>query len=269
MASEDPNSRRLRSNSTPNLGSGQKKEGDTKSTPSLETVMLMLTKRFDETNHKIDCMRTEVNGKLDELKQDLQNQIDDVKGDIEHLRACCATESNSFRTDMEAMKNRVDSTAETISRLENRSDLIAVGIPYFVNEDLHRHVSAISKAIGIEEWKVTHIQCKRLRSGRLADGTRCLTLLQFSSVCLRDEFYSKYLTKRDLNLHHIGIDSSHRIYINENLTMNARSIKRAALKMRQEKKLATVSTTNGIVHVKRTTDGPSTPIMSIEQLSQL
>lgn len=267
--SEEQNFRRLRSNLSPAQGSVQKKDNESKSPLSLETVMSMLDKRFDETNNKIDIMRTEVASKLNELKQDMQNQIDEVKSDIEHLRASCVSESNTFRTDLGTVKNRVNSAAEAVCRLENRSDLIAVGIPYFANEDLRRYVSAISEAIGIEEWKVTHIQCKRLRSGRLSDGGRCLTLLQFTSVCLRDEFYSKYLTKRDLNLRHIGIDSTHRIYINENLTVNARLIKRAALKMRQENQLVSVSSKNGIVHVKRTADGPSIPVTSIEQLSQL
>lgn len=261
---EDLNARRLRSNNT-----AQKKDGELQCGLSLETVMLMLTKRFDETNHKIDCMRIEVNTKLDELKQDLQKQIDCVKSDTEQLRASCVTESNSFRIELEDVKTRVDSTLETICRLENRLDLIAVGIPYFTNEDLPHHVSSISKAIGFAESKVTHVHCKRLRSGRLPEGSRCLTLLQFTSVQLRDEFYSKYLTKRDLNLHHIGIESSHRIYINENLSKNARSVKREALRMRQDKKLVTVSSKNGIVHVKRTADGPSIPVMSIEQLAQL
>lgn len=267
--SEEQNARRLRSNLPPNQGTTQKKESEPKPPLSLEAVMMMLTKRFDETNHKIDCMRTEVNTKLDELKQNLQNQIDDVKGDIEQLRASCANESKSFRVELEDTRTRVDSVAESISRLENRSDLIAVGIPYFEDEDMQLYVSAISRAIGFEERNVNHIQCKRLRPKRLSNGSRCLTLLQFSTVCLRDEFYSKYLIKRDLNLQHIGIDSTHRIYINENLTARARAIKRAALKMRQEKKLVTVSSKHGVIYVKRNANGPSIPMMSIEQLSQL
>lgn len=106
-------------------------------------------------------------------------------------------------------------------------------------------------------------------SGRLSDGDKCFTLLQFTTAYLRDEFYALYLAKRDLKLRHIGISSDHRIYINENLTVKARAIKRAALKLRRENKLVAVSTKLGTVRVKTSASGPAVPVTSIEQLSSI
>lgn len=229
---------------------------------TLESVTAMLSKRFDETNQNIDSSKAELNSKLDSIKDDLQKQIRSVEQNLNALKATCNNEHK-------ALNSRIDLATESIQRLENRTELLAAGIPYLTNEDLRNYVLQIAETIGFDSEKVFHIHCKRLRSGNLSDGNECFILLQFSVACLRDEFYAKYLAKRDLKLRHIGISSERRIYINENLTVGARAIKRAALKLRRENKLAAVSTKFGTVQVKKTADGPYQPVTSIEQLMQI
>lgn len=259
MSVDGKNVKRLRSNTDSNESAGL----------TLEIAMQMLTERFDETNKKIDSLKADLDTKLDEMKLELQTQIDEVKSDINELQDTCNTDINSIRSEIGAIDNRVESVSETVCRLENRTELIAVGIPYLANENLRDHLLCIAQAIGFDTDKLSHVQCKRLRSGSLTNGDQCFTLLQFSMPCLRDEFFAKYLSKRDLGLKHIGIKSERRIFINENLTMNAREIKRAALKLRRENKVTVVSTKLGIVYVKKTTDGPAVAITSIDQLKHL
>lgn len=229
---------------------------------TLDSAVEMLLKRFDETNQKIDSSRDELNSKLDSIKKDLQKQIMLVEQDLSTLRTTCDAEHKSLHS-------RVDHAAETVQRLENRTELIVAGIPYLANENLRSYLLSISNAIGFDNDKVSHIYCKRLRSVNLSDGNECFILLQFSVAGIRDEFYSMYLAKRDLILKHIGMSSDRRIYINENLTVNARTIKRAALKLRRENKLVAVSTRYGVVQVKKTTNGKYFPISSIDQLKQI
>lgn len=229
---------------------------------TLESVMTMLSKRFDETNQNIDTSKDELNNKLDSIKKDLQKQIMSVEQNFSALKAACDDEHRS-------LSSRIDQATESVQRLENRAELIVAGIPFITNENLRDYILHIAETIGFDCDRVSHIHCKRLRSGNLPDGSECFILLQFSVVCLRDEFYSKYLSKRDLKLSHIGFSSDRRIYINENLTVNARAIKRAALKLRRENKLAAVSTKLGVVQVKKTANGPSMSVASIDQLMQI
>lgn len=229
---------------------------------TLESAIDMLSKRFDETNDHIRSSKAELNSKLDSIKEDLQKQIMSVEQNLSALKISCEDEHKS-------LNSRVAHVTESVQRLENRTELIAAGIPYLTNENLQNYLQSIAEEIGFDNDKVFHIHCKRLRSGNLSDGNDCFILLQFSVTGLRDEFYSKYLAKRNLKLRHIGINSDRRIYINENLTVKAREIKRAALKLRRENKLIAVSTKLGTVQVKKTADGPYLPVSSIDQLMQI
>lgn len=270
MSADERNTRRNKNNT---LGSSSFPKKDVvetaESSTTLDAVMETLVKGFGDTNAKIDSLKDELNAKLEGIKLDLQKQIDNIKSEICELRSSCSSESQTIRTEVDSVCHRLDSASETVSRLEHRTELIAVGIPYVSNENLSNCVLSMSRAIGFDENKTSHIECKRLRSRNLSDGDQCFILLQFSMACLRDEFYAKYLAKRDLCLKHIGMNSDRRVFINENLTLSARAIKRAALKMRKENKLAAVTTKLGVVHVKTSSDGPPVAITSLEMLAQL
>lgn len=95
-----------------------------------------------------------------------------------------------------------------------------------------------------------------------------LVVVEFSLKNDRDDFYSAYLRKRDLRLKHIGLDSDHRIYVNENLTVAARKLKVLALNLKRAGKLATVYTKRGVVHVKKTAEDSSVAIQREEDLSR-
>ncbi|EDS36084.1 conserved hypothetical protein [Culex quinquefasciatus] len=60
---------------------------------------------------------------------------------------------------------------------------------------------------------------------------------------------------------------SGRIYLNENLTELARSIKGSALKMKKDGKLHSVFTKDGFVQVKDRAEDEARPVHSVEQLA--
>lgn len=107
------------------------------------------------------------------------------------------------------------------------------------------------KFVGLHEDIKPLVHIRRLRPNAKGDA---LIILQFALRNDRDEFYSCYLQKRDLKLCHLGIDSTRRIYVNENLTVTARRIKAAALRLKKDGKLSSVYTKQGIVMVKRSVD---------------
>lgn len=61
-------------------------------------------------------------------------------------------------------------------------------------------------------------QTRRMKPGGKSDGDG-LIVVEFALKALQDEFYSANMQKRDLKLRNIGLDSDHRVYINENFTV--------------------------------------------------
>ncbi|EDS32913.1 papilin [Culex quinquefasciatus] len=116
-------------------------------------------------------------------------------------------------------------------------------------------------------------ECSRTCGGGVAHQTReCYNLglaklLQFTFRAARDEFYRRYLSSRNLSLSHLGFSVNKRIYLNENLTELARSIKGSALKMKKDGKLHSVFTKDGFVQVKDRAEDEARPVHSVEQLA--
>lgn len=100
------------------------------------------------------------------------------------------------------------------------------------------------------------------------DGDSSLVLVQFALKNQQDDFYSAYLRRRDLQLNHLGFDSTRRVYVNENLTAAARKLKTAAIRLKKAGKLASVYTKLGIIYIKPTTAAQPTIILSEEELNK-
>ncbi|KAL9706900.1 hypothetical protein quinque_010418 [Culex quinquefasciatus] len=151
----------------------------------------------------------------------------------------------------------------------NQDELIISGIPFLQGEDLLKHFKAICKQLGLDERLSSMVDVKRLKAGTLSDGDNGLVLVQFALKNQRDNFYRTYLRKHNLQLSHLGIDSAHRVYVNENLTRAAQKLKAAAIRLKKAGKLFTVYTKLGVVYVRRVAGADPIVIVSEEQLNQL
>lgn len=156
-----------------------------------------------------------------------------------------------------------------MGNLANRDELIISGIPFLQGEDLLKHFKAICKQLGLDERLSSMVDVKRLKAGTLSDGDNGLVLVQFALKNQRDNFYRTYLRKHNLQLSHLGIDSAHRVYVNENLTRAAQKLKAAAIRLKKAGKLFTVYTKLGVVYVRRVAGADPIVIVSEEQLNQL
>lgn len=156
--SADERSSRQKKNNISGLASASKKDVElVESSASLDTVILTLNKRFDDTNSKIASMKDELNAKLDGIKLHLQQQIDNIKSEICKHKSSCRSESQAIRSEIDSVHRRMDMASEAINRVEHRTELIAVGIPYIFSEYLSNHVSIMARAIGFDENKTSHI----------------------------------------------------------------------------------------------------------------
>lgn len=136
------------------------------------------------------------------------------------------------------------------------------------DEDLTAYFTAMCKRFGMDERMMPVADIRRLKSRTTSDGDNSLVLVQFSLRNQRDDFYSAYLKRRDLQLNHLGFDSTRRVYVSENLAAGARKLKAAAVRLKKARKLASVYTKLGVIFVKPSCTAPSIAIKSEEQLNQ-
>jgi hypothetical protein len=82
----------------------------------------------------------------------------------------------------------------------------------------------------------------------------------------RRQFYNKYFPQGNLKLRHIGIDSDQKIIISENLTKANQAIFAAAMHIKKEENIKSVSIANGTVHVKQKEGDKRVPIQKVAEL---
>lgn len=235
---------------------------------TLDTAVQMLMNQFTETKTLIDDMRNELNRKIDAVKTELEGKLNVVSNDIHSLKAECAENFRSRDVALGTLNSRVDEISSAMDNLGNRNDLIISGIPYLKNENLLAHFKAVCKQLGMDERTTPAVDIRRLKTGVMNDGDNSLVLVQFALKNHRDDFYSSYLRKHDLQLSHLGFESTRRVYVNENLTTTGRKLKAAAVRLKKAGKLAAVFTKLGAVIVKPTATGQPIVIQSEEQLNQ-
>lgn len=235
---------------------------------TLDTAVRMLMTQFAETKTLIDDMRNEINNKIDAVKTELEDKLNVVSNDIHSLKSECAANFQNYDAALNGLDGRVAEISSTMDNLGNRNDLIISGIPYLKGENLLAHFKAVCKQLGMDERTLPSVDIRRLKTGAMNDGDNSLVLVQFALKNHRDDFYSAYLRKHDLQLNHLGIESTRRVYVNENLTVAARKLKAAAVRLKKTGKLASVYTKLGVVLVKPTATTQPIAIQSEEQLNQ-
>lgn len=219
---------------------------------TLDDAVKLLMSQFSETKVMIDELRTDINKKIEAVKTELENKLDLVSQDINTLKSECAAKFESTDVAVNSLNERVDTMSQSIHNMQNRSELIFSCIPFMSGENLNAYFNAICKQLGFGDDSSPLVDIRRMKSKVLKDGSESLIMVQFALRNDRDDFYSAYLRTRDLSLRHLGLDSDCRVYVNENLTIDARKIKVAALKLKKADKLASVYTKQGVVYVRKT-----------------
>lgn len=227
--------------------------------------MQTMNLQFAKTMARMEEINNNISGKIDTVKSELDGKLEAVLQDINTFKADCTAKLKYNEDALCVLNGRVDEISQSIGSLENRNELIVSGIPYLKDENLTAYFGAMWKQVGLPECTIPSVDLRRLSTRSQGDG---LIVMQFALKNNRDDFYSRYLQKRDLKLCHLGIDSPRRIYVNENLTITARRIKAAALRLKKAGKLSSVYTKQGTVIVKRSADQQPVAILSEEHLNQ-
>ncbi|KAL9705217.1 hypothetical protein quinque_008735 [Culex quinquefasciatus] len=198
---------------------------------------------LDETDDRIQS--------FDELLTRMKQMFDDTNTRIDTCKSDLQAEFTTLREDVQSFKDRCS------VEINNLSDALA----------LTQNNSA-SAALGYGERELPLIYTKRLARPPIAPGSTPPILLQFAFRAARDDFYFRYLSSHNLSLTHLGFNVNKRVYLNENLTDQARSIKGAALKLKKSGKLHSVYTKDGFIFVKPAEGGEAKLVNSLEQLAE-
>lgn len=185
---------------------------------------------------------------------------------MQQIKTECSSEIRRLADSLNSVCGDVRINKERISVAERSNDLLLSGVPFQSSEDLMGIFVKIANVLGYDGANIPLAYVKRLARYPIAVGAVPPIVLQFAFKLARDDFYNRYLSSRNLSLMHLGFDVNRRIFLNENLTEEARRIKSQAVKLKKAGKLFSVYTRNGAVFVKDTADAASLRITSLDQL---
>jgi hypothetical protein len=232
-------------------------------------LLAKMEEYFAQINQKMDDNTASLNAKMDQLRNDLK---EDIKSDL-----VPRIEQNT--SDIHMTNNRIDELQNTVSKLQNdlerqsrSTELIVRGVPMATNEKCQQVYQTIAKAIGYAPGTIPIADAFRLgrRPSVLPDSKVPSILIRFVNKLEKIAFHQKYFAKKDLNLTDLGFDgATSRVYISESLTTNNQKLFGAAMMMKKDGKLASVSTYHGAISVKTSQYGNPTRIKSTADLERL
>lgn len=196
----------------------------------------MIAEVDNKISTKVDALSESLDAIRKEIKEDLITRIDENQLNI-------ASHSQRFDQVEEAISElRIE--AEVASKA---ADLVVKGIPMNPGESTVGIYLNVAKAIGFPQECIP--QADTFRLGRRKEGAKMdpPLLFKFTNVIDKTLFHRRYFQHKNLNLHELGFASSSRVFITEILAKKQQGIFTAAMKLRNEKALHSVSTSRGVV----------------------
>lgn len=259
-----------RSGSTSSLsatGTSVKRSRDDISKQSDDGEIVSLDDLWNRMQSMLANNTNRIEMKIEDCNAVLEKRISDIEDQLVTVRDECSDNVHRLKEAFAVVRSDVDRSIEAVHRIDRNKDLLISGIPYQGNENLHNIFRKIAVSIEFDENRIPLVDLQRLARSPICSGTTPPVLCEFALRSCRNEFYRKYLSKCSLCLRDIGYESGNRIYINENLTTNARQIRAAAIKLKKLGQVQSVFTRNGTVFMKPNGSDNAKAIHSLEQIS--
>lgn len=227
---------------------------------NFDQLLFRIGKMIDDGNAKIERKIEASNATLVNEISTLRDEVNQLK--IDYARDLTALKESHAKTAEEVRRNR-----GAVGNLVKSNDLILTGVPYCPTEKTNEVLRKIAVVLGYSESDVPLVFTKRLARVPTTTGATPPILFQFAFKAAKEEFFRRYFSVKNLSLLHLGFDVDKRIYLNENLTDSARSIKGAALKLKRNGRIQNVYSKDGTIYVKPLDDAPAVPVLDLEQLA--
>jgi hypothetical protein len=222
-------------------------------------LLMQMQRMFQEMDAKFSAKIDDLSKSIETIKEDIKDEFVSRIANNEGNIAAHEVRLTDVEEAVRSLKNEVEAASKT-------NDLIIRGVPMAPSEDVVDVYCKIATAIGFAPDTIPRVQIFRMGKKTNANFDPPL-LVKFADVIDRKTFYTNYFRCKTLNLSQIGFNSTQRIYITENLTKRNQEIYAAAMKLRYEKKIWSVSTSNGVVMVRRREADRPAPVLSLAELS--
>lgn len=232
-------------------------DGD--SVSSISDLWSKIQRMFLESNAKIEA-------KIESSHAKLENRINAVEHQLSALRTECTGNVEKLASTVTELRCEVRANSLRLDHLERANDLIISGVPYTSNEDLKQTFFTLAERLSFQRSDVPIVDLKRLAKMPIASGATPPIVCQFAFYNARNEFYQRYLKTRNLSLRHLGFESDQRIYLNENLTQQARAIRTEAIKLKKRGSVKKVFTRHGVIFVQACDGTVAEPVHDIDHL---
>lgn len=214
----------------------------------------LISESKSDIEKKISDSQTSIETKLNDFKSTFSNEVQSIKSSVDEFKSAIGNDIDTIKIHIQEHSKRLDNTDDDINRLKLAADLRVIGFPYTQNENLFELFSNIASIIGYDY--ASHISVPLMERIPIRNKTTGVLmpsptiLFHFTSVHIKQHFYALYLNKMPLKPESFGLPKESRIVLGENLSQKNAFLFKKAQTMRNEKKLAQVFTTDGLVKIK-------------------
>lgn len=228
------------------------------------------------------------------LSANFTRVMEDFALQIKNINDHFNSKVESLKLENDALKTKIDLLEDNAARHDRKNQLVIRGIPLLKDEDLHSTLSTIStiiqfdidKCLGVNIYRIinkniqtTAVEPKRsLRSTSVASQAKSISppvvVINFVASWDRNSFFRQYLLylkNGNLNVSQLGIglSSSARIYVSENLTKKNSIILSKCAALKTTNGIYQYYTKNGLVYVRRKKDDVPVLVPEFDMLLQL
>jgi hypothetical protein len=221
-------------------------------------ALAKLTDKIDDLRQSVSAVQQEMVAVKQELKDVFASKI------AEHTDQLAAHDARF--DDVEASIRELRNGAEAATKA---ADLIIKGIPIVASDNPFNFYLSVAAVLGFASNTVPAAEVFRLGKKKAGSSFDPPILVKFARQLDKNEFYRRYFRHKNLNLTEIGFQLNQRIYITENLTKQDQEIHAEAMRLRHERKLFSVTTSRGVVLVRRNKDDRPIQIRGVSELMDL
>lgn len=218
-------------------------------------------------------IKSEIKIMSDELKASFHGEISKLHERVDAIETNVASQLSSVRSDIDSCVNRLNSTNDDLARIGELNKLKINGIAHINNENLKDIFCSIAKLIGYDitnPLNMPEIVRMQKRSNQTHDFIPLSSIIvKFVATHIRNSFYGLYLakaTKEPILTEHFRLPQGGTVRIGKMLTPHNQLIFTEALKLKRDKKLLKVNTSDGLVRVKTMQSERFAPIKSKREL---
>lgn len=221
---------------------------------NVDDIIENMLKRFDHISDFIVKHQNQITESLNDAKNYVRSEIKNIYAKI-----------NNIELRVNELENRLDCVER--DRLSN--DVVISGVPVLKNENLIDIFNKICQTIAIKDFHTVAYYIFRPSNNNVRKHGLPIIVVKFINWMDKMKFFKAYIKFGNLNLSHVGLQATSRIYCNDGLTKLNSSIFNHAKNLQKQKILSKVTSKKGLTYVILPNQDTFVAIKSIAQLNKI